>query len=102
MDLVVQCLRLYLPMQGVWVPSLAGERRAHVPHSQSNQNIWQKQCCNKFNKDLKWFTLKKKKKKKPDVALNPALLRMAGGSRADASAFVCFHILENGEGHLHD
>ena len=35
---------------GVWVQSLVGELK--IPHaSQSkNQNIKQKQCCNKFNK----------------------------------------------------
>ena len=35
--MVVQWLRLHLPMQGVWVPSLVGELRPHVPHGQKNK-----------------------------------------------------------------
>ena len=42
-------------MQGVWVRSPVRELRYHLAQS---QNIKQKQCCNKFNKDF----LKKKKK----------------------------------------
>ena len=33
--------------------SLVGELRSHVPSGQKNQNMKQKQLCNKFNKDLK-------------------------------------------------
>ena len=49
-SLVVQWLRLHLPVQGVWVPW-----GARIPHASQpkNQNIKQKQYCNKFNKDLK-------------------------------------------------
>ena len=52
-SLAVQWLRLCLPMQGVQVRYLVGELRSHVPHSQKNQKVRQKQYCNKFNKDLK-------------------------------------------------
>ena len=34
--LVVQWLRLHLPMQGVKVPSLVGEPRPRMPHNQKN------------------------------------------------------------------
>ena len=50
---VVQWLRLCLPMQGVWVQSLVGELRFHMPDVRKNQGIKQKQYCNKFNEDLK-------------------------------------------------
>ena len=30
-SLVVQWLRIHLPMKGIWVPSLARELRPHVP-----------------------------------------------------------------------
>ena len=46
-------LRLHLPMQGRQVRSLVRELRSHMAHGQENQNIKQKQYCNKFNKDLK-------------------------------------------------
>ena len=49
-SLVVQWLRLRLPMQGVWVRSLIRELRSHMPHG---QNIKQKEYHDKFNKDLK-------------------------------------------------
>ena len=52
-SLVVQWVRLHLPMQGVRAPSLVEELRTHMPHGQKNQNIEQKQYCNKFNKDFK-------------------------------------------------
>ena len=60
-SLVVQWLGLCLPLQGVWVPSLVGKLRCHMPHGQkAKQNsrklfvsIKQKQYCNKFNKDVK-------------------------------------------------
>ena len=35
---VVQGLRLCLPMQRVWVRSLVGELRSHMPWGQKNQN----------------------------------------------------------------
>ena len=40
-------------MQEVWVQFLVRELRFHVPHGQKNQNIRQKQYCNKFNGDFK-------------------------------------------------
>ena len=46
--LVVKGLRLHLPVQRVQVRSLA--RDVSGP---KNQNVKQKQCCNKFSKDLK-------------------------------------------------
>ena len=52
-------------MQGVQVQSLVTELRSQVTCSQKNQNIKQKQHCDKFSRDFlkKWPTLKKKKKK---------------------------------------
>ena len=46
-SLVVQCLRLRLPMQGV--------KGAKIPHAlwPKNQNVKQKQYYNKFNKNFK-------------------------------------------------
>ena len=38
---------------GIWVQSLVGELKSHMPHSQKKKkNIKQKQPCNKFNKDF--------------------------------------------------
>ena len=52
-------------MKGVWVRGPGGELRSHMPLSQKNQNLKQKQYCNKFNKDFKnGLHLKKKLKKK--------------------------------------
>ena len=64
--MAVQWLRLCLPMQGVQVRALVRELRYPIPHSQKKQNIKQKQCCNKLNKDFKNGPHKKKilKKKK--------------------------------------
>ena len=56
-SLVVQWLRLHLPMQRVWVQSLVGELNSQSKY----QNIKQKQCCNKFSKDFKNDQHKKKK-----------------------------------------
>ena len=39
-------------MQGLWVQSLVGELRSHMPFGQKIQNIEQKQYRNKFNEDL--------------------------------------------------
>ena len=36
-SLVVQWLRLHLPMQGVWVWSLVGELRSHMPHGRETK-----------------------------------------------------------------
>ena len=54
--LVVQWLRLTLPVQGVWVLALLGAFRSHMPHGQKNQNIKQKQYCNKFNETSRHVT----------------------------------------------
>ena len=48
--------------QAVWVPSLVGELRSYIPWGQKNQNIKQKQYCNKFNQDFKNGPHQKKKK----------------------------------------
>ena len=56
----MQWLRLCLPMQGACVQSLVGETK--IPHAPwpKNQNIKQKQYCNKFSQDLKkWSTSNK-------------------------------------------
>ena len=44
---------------------------AKIPHASgpTNQNIKQKQYCNKLNKDLKWSTSKKSLKKKQNKRL---------------------------------
>ena len=39
-------------MQGEWVQSLVGKLRSHMPVAKK-QDIKQKHCCNKFNKDFK-------------------------------------------------
>lgn len=46
-------LRLHVPILRVWVRSLAGELRSHMPCSQKIQDIKQKQYCHKFNKIFK-------------------------------------------------
>ena len=48
-SLVVQWLRPYLPMQGVWVQSLFRELRSHISCSQKTKTE-NKQYCNKFYK----------------------------------------------------
>ena len=45
-------VRFHLPMLGMWVQSMVRELRLHMPQDQINQNIKQKQCYNKFNKDF--------------------------------------------------
>ena len=52
-SLGAQRLRLQLPMPEVQVWFLVGELRSHKSHGQKNQNIKQKQECNKFNKGFK-------------------------------------------------
>ena len=52
-------------MQGVWVWSLVRGLRSHTTLRPKNQNLKQKQYCNKFNKDFKkWSTSKKSWKNK--------------------------------------
>ena len=58
--MVVQWLSLHLPMQGVRVQCLGAKLRSHMPQGQKTK---QKQCCQKFNKDFKKWSLSKKKKK---------------------------------------
>ena len=52
-SLVVQWLRIHLPMQEEWVQSLVRELRYHMPCDQKKKKIKQKQYCNKFNEDFK-------------------------------------------------
>ena len=60
-SLVVQQLRLRLPVQGAQVRSLVWELRSHMPPASWPKNIKHKRHCNKFNTDFKkWSTLKKK------------------------------------------
>lgn len=49
---MVKWLRLRLPMQEVWVWSLAGEVRPHMPYGQKAREITQ----DKTNLKLLWFT----------------------------------------------
>ena len=51
--LVVQWLRLCLPMEWMWVQSLVRELSSSQDLQPKNQTIKQKQYCNKFNKDFK-------------------------------------------------
>ena len=51
-SLVVQWVRLCLPMQRYRFRSLVRGLRSHVPLSQNPQDIKQKQYCYKFNKDV--------------------------------------------------
>ena len=71
-SLVVQWLRLCLPVKGVQV--LIPGQGAKIPHASrpKNQNIKQKQYCNKFNKDFKNGPQPKKKKtnKKKRAGIN--------------------------------
>ena len=52
-SLVVQWLKFHTSNTEVRVRSLISELRSHMPLSQNPKSIKQKQCCNKFNKDLK-------------------------------------------------
>ena len=66
-----QGLRFRLPVQRLWLHSLVRELRCHRPGGQKNQNIYQKQYCNKSNKDFKnekWFIAKKNPKKQKTKA----------------------------------
>ena len=58
-----------LPSNAVGAGLIPGRRAKipHMPHGQKNQNIKQKQYCNKFNKDfLKMVHIKKILKKKKE------------------------------------
>ena len=51
-SLEVQWLRLYLPMQGVWVQSLGGKLKYYMPCGQNNPKTYNRSnIVNKFNKD---------------------------------------------------
>ena len=52
-------------MQGEWVWSFVGELRSHMPGGHKNQNVKQKQYCNKFNNLQKYGPYKKKSLKIP-------------------------------------
>ena len=56
--------RFCLPVQGVWVLSLVRKLRPHMPQSQNNLYVNQKQYCNKFNKDFKTGPHQKKSSEK--------------------------------------
>ena len=84
-SLVVQRLRLPLPMQGAWVRSLVEELGSHMPHSKKKKkerkkHKQQKQYCNKFRKDFKkWSTskhLKKQARKQRSVYLESTLTQI--------------------------
>ena len=59
--LVVQWLRLCLPMQRAWVQSVVKQLRSLIPRAKKPKHKQQKQYCNKFNTDLKMVHLEKKK-----------------------------------------
>ena len=61
-SLAVHWLKHHLPMEGMRVWSLVGELRSHIPRGPKNQNIKQKQYCNKFDKGFKNGPQKLKKK----------------------------------------
>ena len=52
-SLAVQWLRPHFPVQGVRVQTRVGKLRSHMTHGPKNQNVKQKQNCNKCNKDFK-------------------------------------------------
>ena len=49
----IQWLRLCLPMQALWIWSLTGELCRTYASGPKNQNIKQKQYCNRFTRDFK-------------------------------------------------
>ena len=69
-SLVVQWLKFHTSNTEVRVRSLISELRSHMPLSQNPKSIKQKQCCNKFNKDLK-------KKKISASFLNEGILKIS-------------------------
>ena len=66
-SLAVHSLRLHLLMQEVWVRSLTGELRSHMPLGRETRNTEQKQYCNRFNKDFIPSPPHQKTKKKKKV-----------------------------------
>ena len=67
-SLVVQWLRLRLPMQGVQGQSLVGELKISHVLGSKDQNIKQNQYCHRFIKTFKMVHLQEKKKGKSVVA----------------------------------
>ena len=61
-SLMVQWLRLHLPMLGVRVLSLTGDLRSHMDWAQKNKIQNRGNIVNKFNKDYKYGPHQKKKK----------------------------------------
>ena len=60
-------------MQGIWVQSLVGELRSHMPCGQKSQHIKQKHDGNRFNKDFKNGSHQKILKKKSISSLESGL-----------------------------
>ena len=56
----VQCLRLCLLIQGVWVQSLVGELRSHMPLGQNTKTWNRSNIVIKSMKSLKMVHIKKK------------------------------------------
>ena len=63
----VQCLRLCLLIQGVWVQSLVGELRSHMPLGQNTKTWNRSNIVIKSMKSLKMVHIKKKIFKKKDA-----------------------------------
>ena len=88
-SLAVQHLGFCLPRQQVWVRCLLGELRFHMRSSQKNQNIKQKQYCNKFNKDFKNSPRQKNHKKKHHSIASDIPPGVRGSKEAPYSFFSC-------------
>ena len=74
-SLVVQWLRLRPSVH--WSPDR--ELRFHTPHGPENQEIKQKQYCNKVNKNLKEKGSHLKKKKKKEIFKKKSSIDLAPG-----------------------
>ena len=71
-SLMVQCLRLYLPMQWVQVSSLVGELRTQMHYGQKTNTLNRSSIVTNSIKTLKMVHIKKKNlKKKKRVARGP-------------------------------
>ena len=70
-SLMVQWLRLHLPMLGVRVLSLTGDLRSHMDWAQKNKIQNRGNIVNKSNKDYKYGPHQKKKKMKTAENLIP-------------------------------
>ena len=70
-SLVIQCLRLRLPNQWVWVQSLVGEIRSHMPHSTNTETQNRRNIIKKIFEKLEKTSdphLKKKKKRQRHIS----------------------------------